>query len=115
MIIYSTDIILFPNIRCTCIKFVCAIINEYCIGRENTKLVRLLFGNALANSIWAHGNIYTWALGLHMPLPKKTRLVYFYFDVNTNTISIIYILYENYVYIYTRHKYILSILVNRRV
>jgi len=38
----------------------------------------------IANSMWAHGNIYTWALGLQMPLSKKTQLVYFYFDVNTN-------------------------------
>ena len=38
----------------------------------------------IANSMWAHGNIYKWTLGLQMPLPKKTHLVYFYFDVNTN-------------------------------
>jgi len=39
----------------------------------------------IANSMWSHGNIYTWVSRLQMPLPKKQHLIYFYFDVNTNT------------------------------
>jgi hypothetical protein len=39
----------------------------------------------IANSMWLHGNIYTWASRLQMSLPKKQHLIYFYFDINTNT------------------------------
>jgi hypothetical protein len=38
----------------------------------------------IANSMWSHGNIYTWVSRLHMPLPKKQHLIYFYFEINTN-------------------------------
>lgn len=62
--------------------------NISCIYTQNLsisphdKLKPLPIG--IANSMWAHGNIYTWALGLQMPLSNKPHLVYFYFDVNTN-------------------------------
>lgn len=62
--------------------------NISCIYTQNLnisphdKLKPLPIG--IANSMWAHGNIYTWALRLQMPLPNKTQLIYFYFDVNTN-------------------------------
>jgi hypothetical protein len=39
----------------------------------------------IANSMWSHGNIYTWLSTLKTPLSKKQHLIYFYFDVNTNT------------------------------
>jgi hypothetical protein len=39
----------------------------------------------IANSMWAHGNIYMWVSISYMPLPIKQYLIYFYFDVNTNT------------------------------
>lgn len=39
----------------------------------------------IANSMWSHGNIYTWVSRLQMPLSRKEHLIYFYFDVNTNT------------------------------
>ena len=38
----------------------------------------------IANSMWSHGNIYTWASGLQMPLPSKQHLIYFYFEIHTN-------------------------------
>ena len=38
----------------------------------------------IANSMWSHGNIYTWVSRLQMPLPKKQHLIYFYFEINTN-------------------------------
>jgi hypothetical protein len=38
----------------------------------------------IANSMWLHGNIYTWVSKLHMPLPKKQHLIYFYFEIHTN-------------------------------
>lgn len=62
--------------------------NISCIYTQNLsisthdKLKPLPIG--IANSMWAHGNIYTWALRLQMPLPEKTQLIYFYFHVNTN-------------------------------
>jgi len=62
--------------------------NVSCIYTQNLsisphdKLKPLPIG--IANSMWAHGNIYTWVLRLQMSLPKKMHMVYFYFDVNTN-------------------------------
>ena len=38
----------------------------------------------IANSMWSHGNIYTWVSKLQMPLPKKQHLIYFYFEIHTN-------------------------------
>ena len=38
----------------------------------------------IANSMWAHGNIYTWVSRLQMPLPRKQHLIYFYFEIYTN-------------------------------
>jgi len=38
----------------------------------------------IANSMWQHGNIYTWVSKLQMPLPKKQHLIYFYFEIYTN-------------------------------
>jgi hypothetical protein len=38
----------------------------------------------IANSMWSHGNIYTWASSLQMPLPRKQHLIYFYFEIHTN-------------------------------
>ena len=38
----------------------------------------------IANSMWNHGNIYTWISRLQMPLPKKQHLIYFYFEIYTN-------------------------------
>jgi hypothetical protein len=65
---------------------------------ENTKIICIYSQNlsipphdrlkplpiGVANSMWSHGNIYTWVSKLHMPLPNKQHLIYFYFDVNTN-------------------------------
>jgi hypothetical protein len=38
----------------------------------------------IANSMWSHGNIYTWISKIQMPLPKKQHLIYFYFEIHTN-------------------------------
>jgi hypothetical protein len=38
----------------------------------------------IANSMWSHGNIYTWVSRLQMPLPRKQHLIYFYFEIYTN-------------------------------
>lgn len=38
----------------------------------------------IANSMWPHGNIYTWASSLQMHLPSKQHLIYFYFEIHTN-------------------------------
>jgi hypothetical protein len=38
----------------------------------------------IANSMWSHGNIYTWVSRLQMPLPRKPHLIYFYFEIYTN-------------------------------
>ena len=38
----------------------------------------------IANSMWSHGNIYTWASSLQMPLLSKQHLIYFYFEIHTN-------------------------------
>jgi len=62
--------------------------NISCIYSQNLsipshdKLKPLPIG--IANSMWAHGNIYTWVSRLQMPLPKKQHLIYFYFEIYTN-------------------------------
>ena len=38
----------------------------------------------VANSMWAHGNIYTWISVIQTPLPNKSKHIYFYFDIYTN-------------------------------
>ena len=48
----------------------------------NDRLKPLPIGRA--NSMWSHGNIYTWVSNLQMPLSNKQHVIYFYFDVNTN-------------------------------
>ena len=62
--------------------------NILCIYSENLsipphdRLKPLPIG--IANSMWSHGNIYTWVSIMQMPLPKKQHLIYFYFEIYTN-------------------------------